>query len=130
MHTQERAAGQYLQEPNNNYTDFHRARKECNQCEETSDSSSWMMDHIREVHSDKISTIQPEIDFQFSVLSTHRDPLTRLTTEAVRIQQALEVGTVTRGTKDISIVSMNRKGEYFAARERWVSRQGHKDKKD
>ena len=46
----------------------------------------------------------------------------RQTVEAVKIQEALSKKTITLGKKTLGISSMNRKGEYFCARERWDSR--------
>ena len=60
--------------------------------------------------------------FQFNVVSRHRDPLTREVYEAVRIQQALETGTITLGKADLHVIPLNRKGEHFAPKERWVHR--------
>ena len=61
-----------------------------------------------------------ETDYDFQVISTHKDPLTRQTAEAIRIQKALQQGThVQRNGKPVKIISLNRKGEYFAPMERW-----------
>ena len=84
--------------------------------------SSWMMDHVWETHPDLDREVDPITDFGFSVLSTHRDPLSRQTTEAVRIQEALEYGSHTGPKGSIPVSSLNRKGEYFSARERWTRR--------
>ena len=56
--------------------------------------SSWILDHIRSSHP-TVSWKESDSMFQFALLSSHRDPLTRQTYEAVRIQQAFETGTIT-----------------------------------
>ena len=65
----------------------------------------------------------PEKLVSFEVISSHSDPFTRQTVEAVQIQEALSKQTITLGKKTIGISSMNRKGEYFCAKERWDSRR-------
>ena len=82
--------------------------------DETDDTlSSWILDHKLKCHPD-LNIIDPLKDFTWGVVKNHRDPLTRVTEEAVRIQQALS------GTS--RPFSLNRKGEYFAAKERWETR--------
>ena len=84
-----------------------------------------MVDHVRDKHPDlaqNLEALDPSTEFTFSVLSSHRDPLTRQTTEAVRIQQALETGLHSGPRGEVQIKTLNRKGEHFSARERWVSR--------
>ena len=59
-------------------------------------------------------------DYIVKVISSHRDPLTRQTTEAVRISRALSSGIHTNTKwKETPITSLNRKGEFFAPIERW-----------
>ena len=74
------------------------------------------------VHSSEYGSDSND-NINFSVVSSHRDPFTRQTVEAVRIQQALDKGEIKIGRKVQSIESLNRKGEYFAAKERWDSRR-------
>ena len=79
--------------------------------------SSFMMDHSRTFHGGHQDFKK---DFLIKVISTHRDPLTRQTTEAVRIQMALGSGIHTNTKwKETPITSLNRKGEFFAPVERW-----------
>ena len=82
--------------------------------------SSWMLDLIRSSHP-TVSWKESDSMFQFDLLSSHRDPLTRQTYEAVRIQQAFETGTITVGESDLQVRTMNRRGEHFAPRERWIT---------
>ena len=82
--------------------------------DETDDTlSSWILDHKLKCHPD-LNIIDPLKDFTWGVVKNHRDPLTRVTEEAVRIQQALS------GTS--RPFSLNRKEEYFAVKERWETR--------
>ena len=55
-----------------------------------------MADHLSELHPELLSGDGRDV-FEFRVLSSHRDPLSRQTTEAVRIQQALEEGKLYLG---------------------------------
>ena len=65
--------------------------------------------------------VSPEQDYKFSLASTHRDPLSRQLTEACRIQRALGAGVqVDNKGVDRQVVSLNRKYEYFAPRQRVV----------
>ena len=57
-----------------------------------------MADHIVEHHPNMMDTPGSDV-FEFKTLSSHRDPLTRQTTEAVRIQQSIEDGTMTIGDR-------------------------------
>ena len=71
---------------------------------------------------DKLEGILDNVysDYTFNVLLMHRDPLTRQTKEAIRICKALETGNhIQANGKQVKIFSLNRKGEYFAPRERW-----------
>ena len=65
----------------------------------------------------------PEKLVSFEVISSHSDPFTRQTVEAVQIQEALSKQILTLGKKTLDISSLNRKGEYFCAKERWDSRR-------
>ena len=79
--------------------------------------SSFIMDHSRLFHRGHQDFKQ---DFLVKVISTHRYPLTRQTTEAVRISRALSSGIHTNTKwKETPITSLNRKGEFFAPIERW-----------
>ena len=83
---------------------------------------SWIKEHMREKHHGE-SEDNPEKLVSFEVISSHPDPFTRQTVEAVQIQEALTSKTITLGKKTLEISSMNRKGEYFCAKERWDSRR-------
>ena len=79
--------------------------------------SSFMMDHSRLFHGGHQDFKK---DFLIKGISTHRDPLTRQTTEAVRNSRALSSGIHTNTKwKETPITSLNRKGEFFAPIERW-----------
>ena len=78
-----------------------------------------MLDHARLFHGGHSDF---KMDYSVKVLSSHRDPLTRQTTEAVRISRALDLGVHTNTMwKDTPITSLNRKGEFFAPLKRWES---------
>ena len=78
---------------------------------------NWMWDHFHGIHGGPMDL---ENDYAFQVLSSHRDPLTRQTTEAIRIQKALQQGIhISRNGEPVQIISLNRKGEHFAPMERW-----------
>ena len=84
---------------------------------EEDSTSSWMWDHSHGIHGGPMDL---ENDYEFQVLSSHRDPLTRQTTEAIRIQKALQQGIhISRNGEPVQIISLNRKGEHFAPMERW-----------
>ena len=88
-----------------------------NHSEEEDSKSSWMWDHSTEIHGGLMNL---EKDYTFSVISSHKDPLTRQTAEAIRIQKALQKGThYSRNGKPVQVISLNRKGEHFAPMERW-----------
>ena len=75
-----------------------------------------MWDHNRDHHSDQEMDIK---DFQFDILNTFTDPMTRQIEEAVRIQQAIKYGLhIDRTGKSRPVKSLNRKNEYFTARKR------------
>ena len=106
------------------YTRFHqhvkdyiRASKQAPGSLLEEEHSSFMMDHARTFHGGHQDFKK---DFHIKVISSHRDPLTRQTTEAVRIQMALGSGIHTNTKwKETPITSLHRKGEFFAPVERW-----------
>ena len=60
-------------------------------------------------------------DYKFKPLSSHRDPLSRQITEAVRISKAINSGVhMNDRYEEIPVLSLNRKGECFAPLERWT----------
>ena len=75
-----------------------------------------MWDHALEKHP------QGNLDhteFKFTVVSSHRDPLSRQVHEAVRIQQATDRLSFTKpDDTNILVKSINRRLEHFAPRER------------
>ena len=75
-----------------------------------------MVDHHRSKHQHE-GLPDPEADYRFEVLAKHKEPMTRQIEEACRINQALEMKSITKtiGEK-IPIQSLNRKGEGFAPR--------------
>ena len=79
---------------------------------------------MRDKHHEE-TEVNPEKLVSFEVISTHSDPFTRQTVEAVQIQEALNKQTLTLGKKTLEISSLNRKGEYFCAKERWDSRRNN-----
>ena len=83
--------------------------------------SSFMWDHRVDKHQGDMD-IDPDMDFKWEILSSHRDPLSRQVTEAVRILQAVETNRQTdnRGI-ELSVNSLNRKTEIFAPRDRIVT---------
>ena len=85
---------------------------------------SWIRDHMREKHHEETED-NPEKLVSFEVISNHPDPFSRQTVEAVQIQEALNKQTLTLGRKTQEISSLNRKGEYFCAKERWDSRRNN-----
>ena len=63
--------------------------------------------------------VNPETDFKFQKISSHRDPLSRQVEEAIRINQVMDRKTITSRSGPISKVnSLNRKEEHFAPRKR------------
>ena len=63
-------------------------------------------------------------DFKFTVVSSHRDPLTRQVHEAVRIQQATDkLQFIKPDNSEILVKSINRRLEHFAPRERVIRGQ-------
>ena len=82
------------------------------------EGSSFMWDHHRDVH-DLDAPIDPDTDYEFSVLHQHRDPLSRQLAESVRIREALSKGKHYKNKNITNVVSLNRKNEYFQARVRY-----------
>ena len=82
-------------------------------------ASSFYKDHISDCHPEQSLEVEVAKNIDWKVLDTRRDPLSRQTMEAVLIQQAINCGKL-EGLAGVHITSMNRKGEYFSARERWA----------
>ena len=81
-----------------------------------------MWDHAKEKQGGPSSKL--EEDYQFTVLSSHRDLMTRQISEVVRINKALVARIhATARYKEVPINSLNRKGECFAPMERWEEQQ-------
>ena len=89
----------------------------CTKNKHLEEGTSWMWDHHVAQHGAHIPP-DPK-NFSFKVLETFKDPMTRQIKEASRIQMALEKGLHldSKGDK-ISVVSLNRKNEYFQAKKR------------
>ena len=85
--------------------------------------TSWILDHLKDKH-ENVNTDDPDSLIDFSVISSHSDPFTTQSVEAVRIQDALDKGERRLGTKTVKIFLLNRKREFFAAKECWDSRRG------
>ena len=81
--------------------------------------SSFYKDHLQECHPDQVQDLDIAQSIRWDVLDSHRDPLSRQTMEAVYIQQAITSGKI-QGLRGVQVRSLNRKGEYFSARERWI----------
>ena len=108
------------------HSDFLRQKRKLeidDAVEDEGSQRSWILDHVRNEHVGETES-SPEKLVNFRVLSSHPDPFTRQTVEAVWIQEALERKNLHLGKKTLKISSMNRKGEFFCARERWDSRRG------
>ena len=82
------------------------------------DASSFYKDHIIDNHPEQGLEVDVAKNIKWDVIDTRRDPLSRQTMEAVLIQQAINCGKI-EGLVGVQISSMNRKGKYFSARERW-----------
>ena len=75
-----------------------------------------MWDHNRDTHMNLDMTTD---DFQFNIINTFSDPMTRQIEEAVRIQHSITLGLHTDRTgKTRRVKSLNRKHEYFCPRKR------------
>ena len=80
-----------------------------------------MHDHNLEKHPG--DTIDHS-NFKFSIVSSHKDPLTRQVTEAVRILQATDNKIFTESDNaEILVKPLNRRLEHFAPRERIIKGQ-------
>ena len=53
------------------------------------EQSSWLLDHLCEKHPQQIEELNPCTGVKFKVLKEIRDPFTRQTEEACRIQEAI-----------------------------------------
>ena len=100
----------------NDYRKAHKQNLVPIDADQDDQMSSWMYDHsLTHGGPDNFDT-----DYNFVVMSSHRDPFSRQVTESVRIQRALQYGIHTdKSSKEVQVVSMNRKGEYFSPIERW-----------
>ena len=80
---------------------------------------SWMWSHLQNSHHEQ-DNIDVTRDFSFSVLSRHRDPLSRQLEEAVRISNGLDrnIHTDNKGI-EVKISCLNSKDEAFAPQIRW-----------
>ena len=65
--------------------DFKNCSKTNKDRREENKKSSFIWDHIVETHGGDLD-LKPKRDFNFSVLATFKDPLTRQITEAVKIK--------------------------------------------
>ena len=82
--------------------------------------SSWMYDHYNKNHSQEEEPLDPKSDYSFQVIRNHRDAMSRQIEEAVRINQALDYGTMTnRENQELAIISLNRRGEHYPPRVRF-----------
>ena len=80
------------------------------------DRTSWMWEHSIQVHGGPENYLR---DFSFLPLDNTRDSFSRQFLEAVRINPVLEKGIHTsHQSKEIPIISLNRRGECFAPFER------------
>ena len=101
--------------------DYRLASKRTQVDSNDSEKSSWMWEHVRDSHGGVINTINPHLDFKFSMVSSHKDSMERQIKEAIRIKSAFG-GSVTKSdfTKQkIPVKCLNRKGEFFAPIERF-----------
>ena len=75
-----------------------------------------MWDHNRDHHSDQDMDVK---DFEFNILNTFTDSMTRQIEEAVRIKKSLTSGLfIDKTGKSKQVKSLNRKNEHFCARKR------------
>ena len=88
---------------------------------ENDPKSSWMWDHVRDIHNGEIDLVNPALDFKFSVISSHREPMERQIKEAIMIEAAFRgtVASQTSNESSIFVKCLNRKGEHFAPIERY-----------
>ena len=106
----------------NHFDDYKSASKNnVTQDMSVDKKSSWMWDHIRDVHNGDPNPQNPQLDFKFAVVSSHRDSMERQIKEAVRIKAALSgkvrESDVSKFPREVNC--LNRKGEYFALIERF-----------
>ena len=106
------------------YKDYTRikTRAENGAAGDKGSQTSWILDHVNKEHGGE-NISNPVQIVNFMLLSDHQDPFTRQTVESVWIQEALDRGQLQIGRKTLKISSLNRKGEFFCARERWDSRR-------
>ena len=92
--------------------------RRCSRNQNLEEGTSWMWDHLKSSHGSRTNP-NPQEDFSFEMISSHKDPMTRPIMEAVRIQLALSNRTHIdhKGSK-LSIISLNRKNEFFTQRKR------------
>ena len=95
--------------------DYRRCGSWC----QTEEGTSFMWDHIQDVHGGGTHTVNVRNDFNFALVERHKDPMSRQLTESVRIREALHKNIhYNYKNKKLPIKSMNRKNEYFMARSR------------
>ena len=71
----------------NHFDDYKSASKNnVTQDMSVDKKSSWMWDHIRDVHNGDPNPQNPQLDFKFAVVSSHRDSMERQIKEACKIQ--------------------------------------------
>ena len=106
------------------YKDYTRikTRAENGAAGDEGSQTSWILDPANKEHGGE-NISNPDQIVNFMLLSDHPDPFTRQTVESVWIQEALDRGQLQIGRKTLKISSLNRKGEFFCARERWDSRR-------
>ena len=101
---------------NQHINDYRKAGQRLGMDPEDDKVSSWMWDHAQS-HGG-IQNL--ETDYNFGVVCSYRDPFTRQVSEATRIQKAINNGVhYDTGGREVKIISLNRKGEYFSPIERW-----------
>ena len=95
--------------------DYRRCSSRC----QTEEGTSFMWDHIQDVHGGGTHTVNVRNDFNFALVERHKDPMSRQLTESVRIREALHKNIhYNYKNEKLPIKSMNRKNEYFMARSR------------
>ena len=77
--------------------------------------SSWMWDHVVEVHQGVISQ-DPHKDFNFQLMGSFTDPLSRQLDESVRIGMVNSHGKVLGDRWPGRVVLLNRKDEHYQPR--------------
>ena len=98
---------------NQHISDFNKMHRVNGNSDNT---TSFMWDHWTSVHSNHGN---PEIEkeFNFKILSKHKDPFDRQVTEAMRIEKALDSNILLDKTdKPTEIKSLNRRFEHFCPR--------------